>query len=89
MRKRTLGEMGWVSQGTGFKELDDFTFNLEPEVVSEPVESPAGWHLVKVLDVNDAQLQDFDDPQTRQAHTQVVHAEKVQRLCCRSASESI
>jgi hypothetical protein len=63
--KRTLGEMGWVSQGTGFKELDDFTFSLEPEVVSDPVESPAGWHLVKVLDVNDAQYQDFDDPQVR------------------------
>lgn len=63
--KSTLGEMGWVSQGTGFDELDDFTFNLEPEVVSDPVESPAGWHLVKVLDVNDAQNQNFDDPQTR------------------------
>jgi hypothetical protein len=63
--KSTLGEMGWVSQGTGFKELDDFTFNLEPEVVSNPVESPAGWHLIKVLDVNDAQYQNFDDPQVR------------------------
>jgi len=63
--KSTLGEMGWVSQGTGFKELDDFTFNLEPEVLSNPVESPAGWHLVKVLDVKDAQLQNFDDPQVR------------------------
>lgn len=63
--KHTLGDMGWVSQGTGFDELDDFTFSLEPEVVSEPVESPAGWHLVKVLDVNDAQYQDFDDPQVR------------------------
>ena len=61
--KRTLGEMGWVSQGTGFDELDDFTFNLEPDVVSDPVESPTGWHLVKVLDVNDAQYQNFDDPQ--------------------------
>lgn len=64
--KRTLGEMGWVSQGTGFEGLDDFTFNLEPEVLSEPVESPAGWHLVKVLDVNDALYQNFDDPQVRQ-----------------------
>jgi parvulin-like peptidyl-prolyl isomerase len=63
--KRTLGEMGWVSHGTGFKELDDFTFNLEPEVISDPVESPAGWHLVKVLDVNDAQYQNFDDPQVQ------------------------
>ena len=63
--KRTLGEMGWVSQGTGFAELDDFTFNIEPDVVAGPVESPAGWHLVKVLDVNDAQYQVFDEPQTR------------------------
>jgi len=64
--KRTLGEMGWVSQGTGFEGLDEFTFNLEPEVVSGPVESPAGWHLVKVLDVTDAQFDILDDPQTRQ-----------------------
>ena len=65
--KRTLGEMGWVSQGTGFAELDDFTFNLEPETIGGPVESPTGWHLVKVLDVNDAQLQNFDEAQTRQS----------------------
>lgn len=64
--RKNLGEMGWVSQGTGFAKLDDFTFNLEPEQVGGPVESPAGWHLVKVLDVNDGQLQIFDDPQTRQ-----------------------
>jgi len=65
--KITLGEMGWVSQGTGFAELDDFTFNLEPEIISGPVESPAGWHLVKVLEVKDAELQNFDDPQTRKS----------------------
>jgi parvulin-like peptidyl-prolyl isomerase len=64
--RRTLGDMGWVSHGTGFEGLDEFTFNLEPEVVSDPVESPAGWHLVKVLDVVDAQFENFDDPQTRQ-----------------------
>ena len=64
--KHTLGDMGWVSQGTGFAGLDEFTFNLEPEVVSSPVESPAGWHLVKVLDVVDAQFENIDDPQTHQ-----------------------
>jgi parvulin-like peptidyl-prolyl isomerase len=62
--KRTLGEMGWVKHGTGYPELDDFTFNLDVDVVGGPVESPAGWHLVKVLDVTDAQYQNFDDPET-------------------------
>ena len=63
--KQTLGEMGWVSQGTGFPELDDFTFGLAPDVLGGPVESPTGWHLVKVLDVTDAQYQNIDDPETR------------------------
>ena len=64
--KRTLGEMGWVKHGTGFPELDDFTFNLEPDTIGGPVESPAGWHLVKVLDVMDAQYANIDDPETHQ-----------------------
>jgi parvulin-like peptidyl-prolyl isomerase len=63
--KRTLGDMGWVSQGTGFKELDDLTFSLDPDVVGGPVESPAGWHLVKVLDVLDARYGNIDDAETR------------------------
>lgn len=75
--KSTLGEMGWVSQGTGFKELDDFTFNLEPEVVSNPVESPTGWHLIKVLDVNDAQYQNFDDPQVRNLTLRIYMRKKI------------
>ena len=62
--KSTLGEIGWVKHGTGFPELDDFTFNLEPETIGGPVESPAGWHLVKVLDVMDAQYGNIDDRQT-------------------------
>ncbi|MGD8931463.1 MAG: peptidylprolyl isomerase, partial [Chromatiales bacterium] len=44
--KQTLGEMGWVSRGTGFPELDELTFSLGPDQLGGPVESPAGWHLV-------------------------------------------
>jgi peptidyl-prolyl cis-trans isomerase D len=64
--KTTLGEMGWVKHGTGFPELDDFTFNLEPDTIGGPVESPAGWHLVKVLEVMDSQYDNIDDPETHQ-----------------------
>ena len=63
--KRTLGEMGWVSEGTGFPELDKFTFALQPNTLGGPVESPAGWHLVKVLDTRDARYTDPDAPDTR------------------------
>jgi len=75
--KRTLGEMGWVNHGTGFAALDDFTFALEPDAVGGPVESPAGWHLVKVQDVRDAQFQNFDDAGTRERVFRMYMQEKL------------
>jgi parvulin-like peptidyl-prolyl isomerase len=75
--KRTLGEMGWVTQGSGFEGLDDFTFSLEPEVVGGPVESPAGWHLVKVLDVLDGRYQNIADAETRKRTLRMYLKEKL------------
>ncbi len=63
--KQTLGEMGWVVKGTGFPELDKATFSLDLDTLSDPVESPAGWHLVKVLDMRDAELEDIMNETTR------------------------
>jgi len=63
--KQTLGEMDWVSKGTGFPELDELTFSLAPEELGGPVESPAGWHLVMVLDLRDAAFEDIVNEATR------------------------
>jgi len=63
--KQTLGEVGWVVKGSGFPELDNLTFSLAPETLGGPVESPAGWHLVTVLDLRDAQFEDVVDEATR------------------------
>jgi parvulin-like peptidyl-prolyl isomerase len=59
--KKNLGEIGWVSKGTGFADLDKLTFSLKKEAVGGPVESPAGWHLVKVLDVRAAMYDNLKD----------------------------
>jgi parvulin-like peptidyl-prolyl isomerase len=53
--KQTRGQIGWVTEGSGFPELDEVTFLLEAGEIGGPVESPAGWHLVRVLDQRDAQ----------------------------------
>ena len=62
--KTNLGELGWVPQGSGFAELDQVTFALNPDQIGGPVESPAGWHIVRVLEVRDGQYGDIDDPDT-------------------------
>jgi len=64
--KFTQGDMGWISKGAGFQGLEAMIFNMKPEVVSHPVESQAGWHLLKVLAVLEARPESLDNPQTRE-----------------------
>jgi hypothetical protein len=40
-------------------------FSLGPGAIGGPVETPAGWHLVTVQDVQEAKYTDFDDEATR------------------------
>jgi len=75
--KQNLGDFGWVTQGTGFPELDRVTFALEPEQLGGPVESPAGWHLVKVVDVREARFTDIDEEATRKAVRRLLLKDKL------------
>ena len=64
--KYTQGDMGWISKGAVFEGLEEMIFNMQPEVVSDPVETRAGWYLLKVLAVVEAQPENLDNPQTRE-----------------------
>ena len=63
--KQDLGEVGWVNRGETSPALDQMIFSLEPGELGGPVESPAGWHLVRVQDVRDAAFTDIQDDATR------------------------
>jgi peptidyl-prolyl cis-trans isomerase C len=75
--RKTLGEMGWVAEGSGFPELDKLTFSLQPEEIGGPVESPAGWHLVKVLDVRDAEFKNISEATTWQKTRRLINKERM------------
>lgn len=77
--KLNLGELGWVPQGSGFPELDKLTFSLNPDEIGGPVESPAGWHLVKVLDVREGQFEDIEDRETWKQARRLLVQEKLNR----------
>jgi peptidyl-prolyl cis-trans isomerase C len=72
--KQNLGEIGWVSRGRGWPELDDVIFALGPGEIGGPVKTPAGWNLLLVQDVREALLDDIKQQQTRrQTRRRYIH----------------
>jgi len=74
--KMTLGEFGWVAKGSGFPALDRLTFSLKQDQLAGPVESPVGWHLVKVLGIRPARLQNINDKDTWKATKDMLWRER-------------
>ena len=64
--KQDLGEVGWINQGDMAPALDEAIFALGPGAIGGPVETPAGWHLVTVLDMADAKYTDIEEAATRE-----------------------
>ena len=54
------GELGYVLQSNMLKEISDIVIKLSKDQISSPVETKFGWHLIKVLDVRDAQTLPFE-----------------------------
>ena len=44
------GELGWAGPGSFFKEMEDAIYPLQVGQISQPVQSPAGWHIFKMLE---------------------------------------
>ena len=63
--RKSLGEVGWVNKGEVAPALNEVVFALKPNEVGGPVEAPAGWELVKVLEMKEAGFTDFSDDATR------------------------
>jgi len=45
------GALGYISQGTLPQGLDDVVFSLSAGEVSDPVQSPSGYHIFQVLEL--------------------------------------
>ncbi len=64
--KRNFGMLGWVKRGEGFAELDKLVFSLKRKgEIGGPVQSPRGFHVVKLIDHRDGHAVSFDAVRTR------------------------
>ena len=57
----TLGVVGWVRRDQGHPALSEAAFALAPNAVSEPIETDAGFHVIRVLGVHSEEVQPLDD----------------------------
>lgn len=59
--KEREGNLGIVKKGMMVKEFEDAAFNLDIGVVSEPVKTQFGYHLIKVEEKSELKIISFEE----------------------------
>ena len=67
------GSLGWISPGDTVPAFEQAMNALQPGQVSEPVQSPFGWHLIQVIE---RRTQDVSNDRQRQTARRTIHARK-------------
>jgi len=67
------GDLGWVSPGDTVAEFEQAMNGLQPGIVSEPVQSTFGWHLIQVIE---RRTKDVSDERQRQEALKTIRARK-------------
>lgn len=69
------GDLGWLSPGDTVPEFERTMDSLRPGELSEPIQSPFGWHLIQVLERRD---QDVTQERRRIEARQAIRARKAE-----------
>ncbi len=68
------GDLGWLYPGDTVPEFERVMDRLEPMEISQPTQSPFGFHLIQVLE---RRVQDVSDERQRMAARQVLRERKL------------
>ncbi len=54
------GDLGWISKDTLVPEVEEAVFKLEPDTISDVIESPFGYHVAMVTNVQPASVKPLE-----------------------------
>ena len=81
------GDLGFFARGAMVKPFEEVAFSLEPGVVSEPVRSPFGFHLIRVEEKKAAHVVPFET--AREQIAREMAREEVARQEARAKAEVV
>jgi peptidyl-prolyl cis-trans isomerase SurA len=67
------GDLGWISPGDTVPEFEQAMNKLQPGIVSEPVQTTFGWHLIQVIE---RRTKDVSEEQQRLEASKTIRARK-------------
>ncbi|RTZ94139.1 MAG: hypothetical protein DSY91_00790 [Deltaproteobacteria bacterium] len=62
---RVFGDMGWFKRKDLMKPIADAAFKLKKGAVSEVIETKAGFHIIKVLDIQKSKGQSLEEAKSK------------------------
>jgi peptidyl-prolyl cis-trans isomerase D len=85
--KERGGDLGFFARGRMVPAFEEVAFSLEPGVLSEPVRSAFGFHLIRVEEKRPARLVAYDEAQREVARDLI--AEESARAAARARAEEL
>ena len=58
------GDLGLVERGMMVEEFEQTTFDLDENIISDPIKSQFGYHIIEVTKINTPEQQSFEDVRT-------------------------
>ncbi len=54
------GDLGWLAQGSIHKAFSEAAFSIKEGAMSQPIETPYGYHIIKVLEAPKVNRKSFE-----------------------------